>query len=189
MAHEIHTVLNTPIRPPFPAGKRLAMFGMGCFWGIEKLFWQLPGVYTTAVGYSGGHIVNPTYEQVCTGTTNHAEVVSVVYDPAVISYRTLLKTFWENHDCTTPNRQGNDIGTQYRSCIFSYDEEQDREAQASLRAFQIVLSAAGLGEITTQVAQAGEFYYGEGYHQQYLAKKPWGYCGVQPMGVKLPDNF
>jgi len=181
-----HDVLGHPLTPPFPDGLRQAVFGLGCFWGAERLFWQAPGVYTTAVGYAGGSVENPSYEQVCTGRTGHAEVVLVVYDPAVISYEDLLKIFWEGHDPTQGMRQGNDIGTQYRSAIYTFDDEQRAAAEASRDAYQAQLGGSGYGEITTEIAPAGEFFYAEPYHQQYLAKNPGGYCGLGGTGVSCP---
>ena len=177
-----HFVNGNPMEPPFP-GLDMAMFAMGCFWGAERKFWSLAGVYSTAVGYAGGYTPNPTYEEVCSGLTGHAEVVRVVYDPLVLSYATLLKVFWENHDPTQGMRQGNDAGTQYRSAIYYYDEPQRAAAAASREAYQQVLTAAGLGAITTEIVAAPEFYYAEDYHQQYLAKNPRGYCGLGGTGV------
>ena len=181
---EKHFVNGHRIKPPFPVGLREAVFGMGCFWGAERLFWQLPGVYSTAVGYAGGYTPNPTYEEVCTGSTGHTEVVKVIYDPEKIDYEDLLKIFWESHDPTQGMRQGNDVGTQYRSAIYVLDEEQRRTAEESKRAYQARLSAAGKGEITSEIADAPVFYYAEDYHQQYLAKNPDGYCGIGGCGVK-----
>ncbi|HEX6498025.1 MAG TPA: peptide-methionine (S)-S-oxide reductase MsrA [Micromonosporaceae bacterium] len=181
-----HTVLGTPLTGPWPDGYQIAVFGMGCFWGAERLFWKLPGVYSTAVGYAGGVTPNPTYEEVCSGLTGHAEVVQVVYDPAMISYETLLKTFWENHDPTQGMRQGNDIGTQYRSTIYATTDAQLEAAEQSREAFAPVVSGAGYGEITTEIAKAGPFYYAEDYHQQYLDKNPAGYCGIGPNGMSCP---
>jgi len=184
-----HEVLGTPLRGPFPEGIESAIFGMGCFWGAERLFWEAPGVYTTAVGYAGGVTPNPTYEEVCSGRTGHAEAVLVAFDPAGTSYEDLLKIFWEGHDPTQGMRQGNDRGTQYRSLILWSDEAQRATAEASLRAYQEMLTAAGHGAITTELAQGGEvhpFYYAEGYHQQYLAKNPGGYCGLGGTGVACP---
>jgi len=181
---EKHFVNGHRITPPFPVGLREAVFGMGCFWGAERLFWQLPGVYSTAVGYAGGYTPNPTYEEVCTGSTGHTEVVKVIYDPEKIDYEDLLKIFWESHDPTQGMRQGNDVGTQYRSAIYVLDEEQRRTAEESKRAYQARLSAAGKGEITSEIADAPVFYYAEDYHQQYLAKNPDGYCGIGGCGVK-----
>ena len=178
-----HVVLNTPIQPPFAAGLQQAVFGLGCFWGAERKFWQLPGVYTTAVGYAAGFTPNPTYEEVCSGNTGHNEVVLVVFDPAQISYSALLKVFWESHNPTQGMRQGNDVGTQYRSGIYVFDAEQQQQAEASRMAFQAALTAAGHNEITTEILPASEFYYAEEYHQQYLAKNPNGYCGLGGTGV------
>ena len=183
---ETHFVNHNPIQPPFPNGDEVAIFGMGCFWGAEKKFWQQPGVYATAVGYAAGHTKNPTYREVCSGTTNHAEVVLVVFDPKKIRYDDLLKVFWENHDPTQGNRQGNDVGTQYRSGIYYADDEQKKAAEASRDVFQKQLSAAGYKTITTEIAPAPEFYYAEDYHQQYLAKNPDGYCGLGGTGVTCP---
>ena len=183
---ERHFVKGHPLKGPFPAGMQNAVFGMGCFWGAERLFWQLPGVYTTAVGYAGGETKNPTYEEVCSGLTNHAEVVLVVFDPKRISYDELLKAFWEGHDPTQGMRQGNDMGTQYRSAIYTYGEEQLRAAQASKQRFEEALSKAGLGQITTEIRPAPPFYYAEDYHQQYLGKNPNGYCGLGGTGVSCP---
>ena len=178
-----HLVLGTPIVPPFPAGLEAAVFGLGCFWGAERKFWQAQGVYSTAVGYAGGFTPNPTYEEVCSGLTGHTEVVLVVFDPGVVSFDRLLKVFWENHDPTQGMRQGGDTGTQYRSAIYGRSEAQLIAARASRDAYQARLTAAGHGPITTEVAQAGEFYYAEDYHQQYLAKNPNGYCGLGGTGV------
>jgi peptide-methionine (S)-S-oxide reductase len=184
-----HEVLGTPLQPPFPAGIETAVFGMGCFWGAERLFWQAPGVYTTAVGYAGGVTPNPAYEEVCSGRTGHAEVVLVAFDPSSTSYEDMLKILWEGHDPTQGMRQGNDHGTQYRSLILWRDEAQRAAAEASLDAYQQMLTAAGHGTITTELAQAGDahpFYYAEDYHQQYLAKNPAGYCGLGGTGVACP---
>ena len=181
-----HFVNHQPLVPPFPAGLERAMFGMGCFWGAEKKFWQQPGVYTTAVGYAAGRTLNPTYRDVCSGTTGHAEVVLVVFDPQKIRYEDLLKVFWENHDPTQGNRQGNDVGTQYRSGIYCDGDEQRRLAEASRTLFQQQLSAARYGPITTEILPAPEFFYAEDYHQQYLAKNPNGYCGLGGTGVSCP---
>ncbi len=181
-----HAVLGTPIGPPFPEGTERAIVGMGCFWGAERLFWQLPGVYTTAVGYAAGHTPNPTYEEVCSGRTAHSEVVLVVYRPDELSYEDLLRTFWEGHDPTQGMRQGNDVGSQYRSGIYTTSDEQARVALASKESFGQALKAAGHGEITTEILPAGEFYYAEDYHQQYLAKNPNGYCGLGGTGVSCP---
>jgi peptide-methionine (S)-S-oxide reductase len=183
---EAHFVSHHRLTPPFPDGLERAMFGMGCFWGAERKFWTLNGVYTTAVGYAAGHTPNPTYREVCTGMTGHNEVVLVVFDPHVISYDELLKTFWENHNPTQGMRQGNDVGTQYRSGIYAFDDRQQRAAERSRDAFQTQLKAAGYGEITTEILPAPEFYYAEDYHQQYLAKKPDGYCGLGGTGVSCP---
>jgi peptide-methionine (S)-S-oxide reductase len=181
-----HFVLGTPLMGPFPAQLQQALFGLGCFWGAERTFWQIPGVYTTAVGYAGGMTRNPTYEEVCSGRTGHAEVVLVVFDPAAVSYETLLKTFWESHDPTQGMRQGNDVGTQYRSAIFVFSEQQRRLAEASGAAFARRLAAAGFSPITTEIGDAPAFYYAEAYHQQYLAKNPGGYCGLGGTGVACP---
>ncbi len=181
-----HFVNGAPLKPPFPAGSAEACFGLGCFWGAERLFWKLPGVISTAVGYAGGHTPNPTYEEVCSGRTGHTEVVRVVFDPALIGYDDLLKAFWENHDPTQGMRQGNDIGTQYRSAIYTRDETQAAAAHASRDAYQARLASAGFGSITTEIAPAGEFFYAEDYHQQYLAKNPAGYCGLGGTGVSCP---
>jgi peptide-methionine (S)-S-oxide reductase len=181
-----HAVLGTPIGPPFPEGTERAIVGMGCFWGAERLFWQLPGVHTTAVGYAAGHTPNPTYEEVCSGRTAHSEVVLVVYRPEELSYEDLLRTFWEGHDPTQGMRQGNDVGSQYRSGIYTTSEEQQKLALASKDSFARALAAAGHGEITTEILPAGDFYYAEDYHQQYLAKNPNGYCGLGGTGVSCP---
>jgi peptide-methionine (S)-S-oxide reductase len=181
-----HFVNQRPIVPPFPQGSEAAMFGMGCFWGAEKKFWQLPGVYTTAVGYAAGHTQNPTYRQVCSGTTGHAEVVLVVFDPARIRYEDLLKVFWESHDPTQGMRQGNDVGTQYRSGIYYASEAQKKAAEVSRDTYQEGLSKAGYRKITTEILPAPEFWYAEDYHQQYLAKNPDGYCGLGGTGVTCP---
>jgi len=181
-----HEVLGTPLKPPFPEGFERAIFGMGCFWGAERIFWQAPGVYTTAVGYGGGFTPNPTYEEVCSGRTGHAELVLVVFDPAATSYDALLKLFWENHDPTQGMRQGNDVGTQYRSAIYWTTERQRELAEASSTAYQEELRVSGYPAITTEIAQSGPFYYAEDYHQQYLAKNPWGYCGIGGTGVSCP---
>jgi peptide-methionine (S)-S-oxide reductase len=187
---EKHFVNGNRIVPPFPEGMKLALFGLGCFWGAERKFWQLPGVYSTAVGYAAGFTPNPTYEEVCTGYTGHNEVVRVVYDPTKISYEMLLKTFWESHDPTQGMRQGNDVGTQYRSGIYVYDAEQRAAAEKSLQAYQQRLTNAGYGKITTEILEAPQFYYAEDYHQQYLAKNPDGYCGLGGCGVgfELPEE-
>ncbi len=183
-----HTVLGTPTQGPWPANTEVAVFGMGCFWGAERIFWKLDGVYSTAVGYAGGISPNPTYDEVCSGMTGHNEVVQVVFDPAVVSYQTLLKVFWENHDPTQGMRQGNDVGTQYRSAIYTTSDTQLAEAEASEKAFQPVVSGAGYGQITTEIAPLGTFYYAEDYHQQYLsdAKNPGGYCNIGPNGMSCP---
>jgi peptide-methionine (S)-S-oxide reductase len=181
-----HDVLGSPLQPPFPDGIETAVFGMGCFWGAERVFWQAPGVYSTAVGYAGGQTQNPTYEEVCSARTNHTEVVLVAYDPAQTSYAALLKLFWENHDPTQGMRQGNDVGTQYRSAIYATTPEQLEAAEASRETFQAQLGESGYGEISTEIAEAGPFYYAEGYHQQYLAKNPNGYCGLGGTGVSCP---
>jgi peptide-methionine (S)-S-oxide reductase len=181
-----HFVNGNPLEPPFPAGTRVALFGLGCFWGAEKKFWQTPGVFTTAVGYAAGFTPNPTYREVCTGRTGHNEVVLVVYDPAAVSYEDLLKVFWENHDPTQGMRQGNDVGTQYRSGIYAFDERQKAAAEASKDAYQAKLAEAGYGAITTEILAAPTFYYAEEYHQQYLAKNPDGYCGIGGTGVSCP---
>jgi peptide-methionine (S)-S-oxide reductase len=181
-----HFVNGHPIAPPFPAGHERALFAMGCFWGAERKFWQLPGVYTTAVGYAAGLTPNPTYREVCSGMTGHAEVVLVVFDPKVVSYDELLRTFWENHDPTQGLRQGNDVGTQYRSGIYYFDEAQRRAADRSREMFQPQLAKAGYGPITTEIQPEPEFYYAEDYHQQYLAKNPGGYCGLGGTGVTCP---
>ncbi len=180
---ETHFVNGHRSVPPFPAGMREAVFGLGCFWGAEQLFWKLPGVYSTAVGYAGGFTPNPTYEEVCTGQTGHTEVVRVIYDPHKADYEELLKAFWESHDPTQGMRQGNDVGTQYRSAIYAADAEQRAAAEASRRVYQARLSAAGKGTITTEIRDAPTFYYAEEYHQQYLAKNPDGYCGIGGCGV------
>jgi peptide-methionine (S)-S-oxide reductase len=181
-----HAVTKAPLAPPYPASTRLAMFGMGCFWGAERKFWETPGVVVTAVGYSGGFTPNPTYDEVCSGLTGHAEVVRVVFDPSVVSYDTLLGVFWENHDPTQGLRQGNDIGTQYRSTLYWYGDDQRRQAEASRRVYQRALDAAGRGAISTEIREAPEFYFAEEYHQQYLVKNPWGYCGLGATGVRYP---
>jgi peptide-methionine (S)-S-oxide reductase len=182
---ERHFVNGTPLEPP-PAGTRLATFGMGCFWGAEKKLWQTPGVVSTAVGYAGGQTPNATYKEVCTGRTGHTEVVRVAFDPEQVRYEDLLRVFWENHDPTQGMRQGNDVGTQYRSAIYTYDDEQLRAAEASRDAYQRALRTAGLGAITTEILPAPEFYFAEEYHQQYLAKNPAGYCGLGGTGVSCP---
>ncbi|MFC4058709.1 peptide-methionine (S)-S-oxide reductase MsrA [Planomonospora corallina] len=184
---ERHMVLDGPLAPPYPAGTEIAEFGLGCFWGAERKFWQTPGVVSTAVGYAGGHTPNPTYEEVCTGMTGHTEAVRVVFDPAKVSYEELLRVFWENHDPTQGMRQGNDVGTQYRSAVYVHSPEQEKAALASRDAYQKVLTEAGHGPITTEIAPAGEFYFAEEYHQQYLHKNPGGYCGIGGTSVKLGD--
>jgi peptide-methionine (S)-S-oxide reductase len=183
-----HTVLDTPLKGPWPAGMQTAVFGMGCFWGAERLFWRVPGVYSTAVGYAGGTTPNPTYEEVCSGRTGHTEAVLVVYDPDQVSYDQLLKVFWENHDPTQGMRQGNDIGTQYRSAIYATTDEQFARALESKDLIQNVTRDAGFGDITTEIAEAGDFYYAEDYHQQYLSdvKNPNGYCNHGPNGMSCP---
>ncbi len=181
-----HHVNGAPLAPPFPANLQRALFGMGCFWGAERKFWQIPGVFTTAVGYAAGHTPNPTYEEVCSGLTGHSEVVLVVFDPQKVTYEQLLKFFWEGHDPTQGMRQGNDVGTQYRSGIYYYDEVQNGLANASRQRFQEQLTRAGFGEITTEILAAPEFYYAEPYHQQYLSKNPGGYCGLGGTGVSCP---
>jgi peptide-methionine (S)-S-oxide reductase len=181
-----HEVLGTPLQGPFPADVQTAIFGMGCFWGAERAFWQAPGVYTTAVGYAGGFTPNPTYEEVCSGRTGHAEVVLVAFHPAQTGYEEMLKLFWEGHDPTQGMRQGNDVGTQYRSLIMWQGEGQREAAETSLANYQRVLAEAGHGTITTELAEAGPFYYAEDYHQQYLAKNPGGYCGLGGTGVACP---
>ena len=180
---EAHYVNKNRLAPPFPAGLELAMFGLGCFWGAERVFWTTAGVFSTAVGYAGGLTPNPTYEEVCTGLTGHNEVVRAIFDPARVSYEALLKLFWESHEPTQGMRQGNDVGTQYRSGIYVYTPERRRLAEASRDAYQRALSTAGFGPITTEILDAPEFYYAEDYHQQYLAKNPWGYCGLGGTGV------
>jgi len=181
-----HFVNAAPLEPPFPAGTELALFAMGCFWGAERKLWQTPGVVSTAVGYAGGFTPNPTYEEVCSGLTGHAEVVRVAFNPKRVSYEDLLRVFWEGHDPTQGARQGNDVGTQYRSAIYTYGEEQRRQAEASREVYQKALDAAGHGAITTEIREAPEFYYAEDYHQQYLAKNPSGYCGLGGTGVACP---
>jgi len=180
---ETHVVLGRPLKAPVPAGMAVAILGMGCFWGVERLFWQVPGVWLTAAGYAGGPTPNPTYEEVCSGRTGHAEVVRIVFDPAAVSYAALLDTFWENHDPTQGMRQGNDVGTQYRSVVFVADRAQRAAAEASRANYQARLSAAGFGAITTGIADAAPFHYAEDYHQQYLARNPAGYCGLGGTGV------
>jgi peptide-methionine (S)-S-oxide reductase len=183
---ERHHVNGNRLVEPFPDGLERAMFGLGCFWGAEKAFWKIPGVYSTAVGYAAGHTPNPDYEEVCTGLTGHNEVVLVVFDPKTIGYGDLLRVFWETHDPTQGMRQGNDVGTQYRSGIYVYSPEQRRQAEASREAYQRVLTRAGYAQITTEILDAPAFYYAEDYHQQYLAKNPWGYCGIGGTGVACP---
>jgi len=181
-----HYVLGTPLEPPYPGGLEVAVFGLGCFWGAERKFWETDGVYTTAAGYAGGVTPNPTYKEACSGRTGHAEVVQVVFNPAKVSYRQLLKIFWESHDPTQGMRQGNDTGTQYRSAIYYQDDAQRQAAEETRAAFQQVLTAKRYAEITTEIAPAGEFYFAEDYHQQYLAKVPNGYCGVGGTGLTCP---
>ena len=181
-----HEVLGTPIAPPFPDGLEVAVFGLGCFWGAERVFWRAPGVYTTAAGYTGGYTANPTYEEVCSGRTGHTEAVLVVFDPKETSYDEIVRLFWESHDPTQGMRQGNDVGTQYRSAIFATSDAQLDVAEASRALYQAELAKAGLGEISTEIAPAGEFFYAEPYHQQYLAKVPNGYCGLGGTGVACP---
>ncbi len=181
-----HYVNGAPLKPPFPQGMAQAVFAMGCFWGAERIFWELPGVYTSAVGYAGGYTRNPTYQEVCSGETGHTEVVLVVFDAQKLGYETLLRTFWEAHDPTQGMRQGNDVGTQYRSAIYTFDEAQQQAALASKAAYQKALRGAGKGTVTTEIRPAGEFYYAEDYHQQYLAKNPGGYCGLGGTGVSCP---
>jgi peptide-methionine (S)-S-oxide reductase len=181
-----HHVNGRPIAPPYPEGSALALFGMGCFWGAERRFWSVDGVFSTAVGYSGGYTPNPTYQEVCTGMTGHNEVVRVVFDPAVVGFDRLLALFWESHDPTQGMRQGNDIGTQYRSGIYVHDEVQRAGEEASRRRYQARLLESGFGEITTEIRDAGPFYFAEPYHQQYLAKNPGGYCGLGGTGVACP---
>ena len=183
---ESHYVNGHPLKGPFPPGFRKAMFGMGCFWGAERRFWEAEGVYSTAVGYAGGYTPNPSYQEVCTGGTGHNEVVQVIFDPEVISYQGLLKLFWESHNPTQGMRQGNDVGTQYRSGIYTFDEDQQAEALASRQAYDLVLRKAGYSPVTTEVLSAPVMYYAEDYHQQYLAKNPAGYCGLGGTGVSCP---
>jgi peptide-methionine (S)-S-oxide reductase len=184
-----HDVLHTPLEPPFLEGTRRALFALGCFWGAERKFWQVPGVYTTAVGYAAGITPNPTYREVCSGMTGHAEVVLVVFDPKRVSYDDLLKVFWESHDPTQGMRQGNDVGTQYRSGIYYYDEAQHASAERTRDEYQRALSTSRYGTITTEILPAPEFYYAEDYHQQYLAKNPGGYCGLGGTGVSCPTGL
>jgi peptide-methionine (S)-S-oxide reductase len=186
---ERHYVNGASLEPPFPAGTEQAVFGMGCFWGEERKFWETPGVVVTAVGYAGGFTPNPTYEEVCSGRTGHAEVVLVVFDPERVSYEELLKVFWEGHDPTQGMRQGNDVGTQYRSAIYTYGESQRKAAETSRDAYQEQLRAAGYGDITTEIREAPQFFYAEDYHQQYLAKNPFGYCGMGGTGVSCPTGL
>jgi peptide-methionine (S)-S-oxide reductase len=186
---ERHYVNGNPLEPPFPEDLEQAVFGMGCFWGAERKFWEADGVFTTAVGYAGGFTPNPTYEEVCSGGTGHAEVVLVVFDPKRISYEALLRIFWESHDPTQGMRQGNDVGTQYRSTVYTYSPAQQKAAESSRDAYQGVLTAAGLGMITTEIREAPTFYYAEDYHQQYLAKNPYGYCGIGGTGVSCPTGL
>ncbi|MFC5833648.1 peptide-methionine (S)-S-oxide reductase MsrA [Nonomuraea insulae] len=181
-----HAVLDAPLAPPYPEGLEVADFALGCFWGAERKFWQTPGVFTTAVGYQGGYTVNPTYEEACSGLTGHAEAVRVVFDPAKVSYEELVRIFWEAHDPTQGMRQGNDVGTQYRSAIYYHSPEQRKAAEGAREAYQRVLKEAGYGEITTEIAEAGPFYFAEDYHQQYLYKVPNGYCGIGGTGVSCP---
>jgi len=183
---ETHAVLGTPIKPPFPEGTEQAIFALGCFWGAERIFWQTEGVYTTAVGYAGGVTADPTYEEVCSGTTGHTEAVLVVYDPTRVGYEALLKLFWEGHDPTQGMRQGNDVGTQYRSAIYWFGDAQRAAAEASREMFQEVLDRSGYDEITTEIREAPAFYYAEDYHQQYLHKVPNGYCGLGGTGLSCP---
>lgn len=183
---EVHYVNGRPLKGPHPEGFQTAIFGMGCFWGVERIFWNLPGVWVTSVGYSGGITPNPTYEETCTGRTGHTEVVQVVFNPDEISYGELLKAFWENHDPTQGMRQGNDVGTTYRSAIYTLNDEQRREAEASRDAYQQALTAAGRGAITTEIESAGPYYFAEDYQQGYLAKNPNGYCGIGGTGVTCP---
>ena len=184
-----HAIHGHPVVPPFPDGLEQAVFGMGCFWGAERKFWEASGVYSTAVGYAGGRTPNPTYREVCSGMTGHTEVVLVVFDPRLTSFDVMLQLFWENHDPTQGMRQGNDVGTQYRSAVFTYSPEQRRAADASRTVFQERLTAAGFGRITTEIADAPPFYYAEEYHQQYLAKNPNGYCGMGGTGVRCPVDI
>ena len=186
---DTHAVLGTTLKEPFPAGTETAMFGLGCFWGAEKKFWQVPGVVSTQVGYAGGFTPNPTYREVCTGKTGHNEVVRVVYDPAKVTYADLLRVFFESHDPTQGMRQGNDVGTQYRSGIYAYGDDQKRQAEQTLKAFQERLAAAGYGSITTEIREAPPFWYAEDYHQQYLHKVPDGYCGLGGTGVSCPTGL
>ena len=184
-----HFVNGNPLQPPFPLGFEQAVFGMGCFWGVERVFWQLEGVFSTAAGYAAGLTPNPSYQEVCSGQTGHNEVVLVVFDPTVISYVELLRTFWEGHNPTQGMRQGNDMGTQYRSGIYTFNNAQEEQAEATKLAFQAELNTAGYGDITTEILPTGEFYYAEDYHQQYLAKNPGGYCGLGGTGVSCPRGL
>ena len=186
---DAHFVSGARLEPPFPAGMERAVFGLGCFWGAERKFWEVPGVYSTSVGYAGGYTPNPTYEEVCSGATGHTEAVMVVFDPAKVSYEALLRVFWESHDPTQGMRQGNDVGTQYRSAIYCYGDAQQRAAEASREVYQAQLDRAGYGPITTEIREAPEYYYAEDYHQQYLAKNPWGYCGIGGTGVTCPAGL
>ncbi|MGJ6964982.1 peptide-methionine (S)-S-oxide reductase MsrA [Streptosporangium sp. G11] len=181
-----HAVLDAPLAPPYPEGSEIADFGLGCFWGAERIFWQTPGVITTSVGYAGGYTQNPTYEEVCTGQTGHTELVRVVFDPTKVSYEELLRVFWEAHNPTQGMRQGNDVGTQYRSAIYFHSPEQEKSALTSRDAYQKVLTESGYDPITTEIAPAGEYYFAEEYHQQYLYKNPGGYCGIGGTGVSCP---
>jgi len=183
-----HAVLDAPLAGPWPEGLQVAVFGMGCFWGAERMFWRTPGVYSTSVGYAGGHTTNPTYEEVCSGRTGHTEAVQVVYDPAKVSYEELLRIFWENHDPTQGMRQGNDVGTQYRSAIYTTTPDQQRIAEASREAFQPVVRESGYGKITTEIGPLRDYYFAEDYHQQYLSehKNPGGYCNIGPNGMTCP---
>ncbi|WP_101256390.1 peptide-methionine (S)-S-oxide reductase MsrA [Streptomyces barkulensis] len=183
---EAHTVLGNPLLGPYPEGLETADFGLGCFWGAERKFWQTDGVWTTLAGYQGGHTENPTYEEVCSGLTGHTEAVRVVFDPSKVTYEELLRVFWESHDPTQGFRQGNDVGTQYRSAVYTHSAEQDAAAKASRDSYQAVLASSGYGEITTEILPAGPFYPAEGYHQQYLDKNPGGYCGIGGTGVSCP---
>ena len=184
--HERHFVNGRPLHGPWPEGLETAVFAMGCFWGVERVFWKIPGVWVTAVGYAGGHTPNPTYEEVCSGRTGHTEAVLVVFNSREVSYEALLKTFWENHDPTQGMRQGGDVGTQYRSAIYTFDDDQARAADASKRAYEQALGAKGFGAVTTEIREAPEFYFAEDYHQGYLAKNPNGYCGIGGTGVTCP---
>jgi len=186
---DIHVVLKNPLKPPFPDGLEQAVFGLGCFWGAERKFWETPGVFTTAAGYAGGYTPNPSYEEVCSGLTGHTEVVLVVYDPKQVSYEELLRVFWEEHDPTQGMRQGNDVGTQYRSAIYTYSDAQQKAAESSREMYQKALQDARYGEITTEIREAAPFFYAEPYHQQYLAKNPHGYCGIGGTGVSCPTGL